>query len=93
MLGLIKSLAEGQQVWPPLFRNTLKRTLSVHRRFSGPRVSDEVVWMTTDARHGIVGVVDWMNREYLRLDSPEMMREFDESEGGRLESQTRSRRG
>ena len=57
------------------------RTVALHRRFSGPRISEEVSWITTDSAPKIIGVVDWRARTYIRVDAESTMQDYVEQDG------------
>ena len=57
------------------------RTTGAPRRFSGPRVGEEVGRLTADAAPGIAGVSDWANRDYLRPGDKDVMRDFADTDG------------
>ena len=43
------------------------RAISLRRRFSGPRIAEEVCWVTTDVTHEVFGVVDGGRRQFWKL--------------------------
>ena len=81
MLSLSQPPALGATVWPTLFQNRIVRVVELHRRFAGPRVADEVRWLTTDATPGVIVVVDWKTRTYVRVPVVETTADFDEDDG------------
>ena len=81
MLSLLRTLARGEAVWPTLFVNSLPTTLALRRRFSGPRVIEEVSWVTTDAAPELIGSVDWRSRTYIRVNADETTKDYVEQDG------------
>ena len=81
MLSLLQRLAKDEEAWGTLFRNTLHRTIAIRRRFLGPRIQEKVSWATTDATPRIIGVFDWRERTYIRVDAEETMKEYGEADG------------
>ena len=49
MLSLLRRLAKDEEAWPTLFKNSLTRTIAIHRRFSGPIIQEQASWIATDA--------------------------------------------
>ena len=81
MLSLLQGLAKDEGAWPALFKNSLTRTVAIHRRFSGPIIQEEVSWIATDATPSIIGVVDWRSRKYIRVDDDETTKHYVEADG------------
>ena len=67
MLRLLQSLAQDQEVWHTTFRNFMAPTLALRRRFPGPRISEELFWVTTDSAPEVFGVADWESRHFWKL--------------------------
>ena len=59
----------------------LARTVALHRRFSGPRIAEEVRWITADSTTGLIGAVEWKNRTYIRVHTVDTMAFFVEDDG------------
>ena len=76
MLSLLQSLAAETTSWPTLFQNKLTGAVALHRRFPGPRVTEEVRRITTGSTPSIIGVVDWYTRTYIRAPAVETMAAF-----------------
>ena len=81
MLSLSRDLANDEAVWLSLFSNSLARTLALHRRFSGPRVIEEVSSITTDDTPAIIGMVGWRDRKFLRVKADETMKDYVDDDG------------
>ena len=81
MLSLIQLVARDEVAWPTLFQNSIERTVASHHRFSGPRVQEEMSWLTTDATLNVIGVVDWKNRTFLRADADQLMKFYVDKDG------------
>ena len=81
MLSLLQRLAKYEEAWPTLFKNSLTRPIAIRRRFSAPRIQEEVSWIATDATPSIIGVVDWRARNYIRADAEETMKDYVEEAG------------
>ena len=81
MLTLLHALAKDDNVWPSLCKNSLSRALALHRRFAGPRVIEEVRWITSDATPDVIGAVDWRNSTYIRVDAEETTKDYVGTDG------------
>ena len=57
MQSLLQALANDREVRPTLFQNSTDRALALRRRFTGPRIAEEVCWISTDATPDAVGVL------------------------------------
>ena len=81
MMSLLQTLSKDEEAWSSLYKNTLVRTIAPHRRFSGPRIIEDVRWITTDATPRIIGVVNLRARNYIRVDAEETMNDYVEADG------------
>ena len=81
MLSLLGNLSQDEVAWPTLFGNSLIRTVALSRRFPGPGILEEVSRITTDATPSIIGVADWRDRTYIRVDAESNVRNYVEQDG------------
>ena len=81
MSTLLQSLAKDTELRPTLFQNKLNRTVALHRRFSGPRATEEVCGLTTDFSLSVIGSVNSENRTYVRVPANATMEDFVEEDG------------
>ena len=80
MISLLQTLARDEVEWPTLFRNSSIRTVALHMRFPGPRIPEEVSWVTTDDAPRITGVAGWRARTYIRVGDESTMRNYVEQD-------------
>ena len=81
MLSLIQLVEQDEAAWPTLSQNSIERTVALHHRFSGPRIQEEISWITTDAALKVIGVVDWKDRTFIRADADQLMKFYVDKDG------------
>ena len=76
LLEVLRVTAAEENRWFLLFRGTLDRLLPIEKRFSGPRVETNSLWITSDATLQKGGAVNWKNKQFLEVTIEEVVKPF-----------------